>query len=497
MVATVETILGSMTAGTSFRRRASISSAASVVNFTDQRPMITDQQSGNSDVLFIDHCSLAIARRIVSLCRRGEYRLLFLDHCSLTIEDAIDPTGLYEGGSAFTQGTGSYGSGNAFTGSSPVSLTASQVNADNQAINNATAGSWSTVPLGSGGYTGQATASDFWNMGSASSGTGAITAPTSNGGSSGFGGSGSYGSGNNSIAFNLGSGGSSQRLSSLASSVYAPVGSGPMPGFSNFPTAASSAAYMQNLSQRYAPSAFGSIVPRIFGGMQLAGGAIEAAFGLGVGGLGTATEAGSLGATTPVSVPAMVAGTLFAVNGADNMSAGLKSLWNGQPAETYTQQAITSATSSPTAGLWGNMVIGMAGGNESGLFGSAADVGVGSGNAYSVAFQTTLPRIGIPLANRAAHFQMANGALLDAMDADPVIAAQVRQLVPGVDKLRGPLGGVSFQPPTGWTWNHAMDQPGVMQLVPRIQHTPGSAAWWLMHEYPSGTGGFAQWGQKY
>ena len=54
------------------RRNASISSAASVVN------------------------------SVVSLCRRGgENRFLFLDQCSLTIEDATDPTGLYEGGSSF------------------------------------------------------------------------------------------------------------------------------------------------------------------------------------------------------------------------------------------------------------------------------------------------------------------------------------------------------------------------------------------------------------
>ena len=140
---------------------------------------------------------------------------------------ATDPTGLYEGGSAFTQGMGSYGgssliapwlnlgggsSGSASTGSSPVSLTAPT---------------------------------------SAFGGNGPISAPTSTGGSSGFGGSGSYGSGSNSIAFNLGGGGSNQGLSSLASSVYAPMGGGPTPGFSNIPTAASSAAYMQNLEAQY------------------------------------------------------------------------------------------------------------------------------------------------------------------------------------------------------------------------------------------------------
>ena len=95
---------------------------------------------------------------------------------------SVDPTGLYEGGSSFTQGTSSYGgssliapwlnlgsgsSGSASTGSSPVSLT---------------------------------------NTTSAFGGNGPISAPTSTGASSGLLGSGNYGSGNNSIAFNLGNG---------------------------------------------------------------------------------------------------------------------------------------------------------------------------------------------------------------------------------------------------------------------------------------------------
>ncbi len=50
----------------------------SVVNFTDQRLRIND--------LFIDQCSLAIDRGVVSLRRRGENRFLLLDHCSLVIE---------------------------------------------------------------------------------------------------------------------------------------------------------------------------------------------------------------------------------------------------------------------------------------------------------------------------------------------------------------------------------------------------------------------------
>ena len=152
---------------------------------------------------------------------------------------ATDPTGLYEGGS---------------TGG----LTAAQWSAAGQIVNNAAGGSWSTVLPGSGNtYTGSSPVS-LTSPSSAFGGNGPITAPTSSGESSGFGGSGSYGSGSNSIAFNLGSGPSNQSLPTLASAVYAPMGAGPMPGLPNIPTAASSAAYMQNLSQQYAPSLLGS-----------------------------------------------------------------------------------------------------------------------------------------------------------------------------------------------------------------------------------------------
>jgi hypothetical protein len=83
------------------------------------------------------------------------------------------------------------------------------------------------------------------------------------------------------------------------------------------------------------------------------------------------------------------------------------------------------------------------------------------------------------------------------MDADAGFASQMRRLVPGVDSLRGPLGGISYKPPLDWTWNHALDQPGVTQLVPSAQHNSSSPYWWLMHQRPSGIGGFAQWGHAY
>lgn len=47
-------------------------------------------------------------------------------------------------------------------------------------------------------------------------------------------------------------------------------------------------------------------------------------------------------------------------------------------------------------------------------------------------------------------------------------------------------------PPCGWTWHHAQQQ-GMMQLVPRFQHTPGSIFWNTLH--PAGQGGYAIWGK--
>jgi hypothetical protein len=44
--------------------------------------------------------------------------------------------------------------------------------------------------------------------------------------------------------------------------------------------------------------------------------------------------------------------------------------------------------------------------------------------------------------------------------------------------------------PSGWTWHHS-PEPGVMQLVPRIQHTPGSEFWHLLHG--NGNGGYHLW----
>jgi RHS repeat-associated protein len=116
-----------------------------------------------------------------------------------------------------------------------------------------------------------------------------------------------------------------------------------------------------------------------------------------------------------------------------------------------------------------------------------------SARVYSVAFQAVLPGDLYPGFSRAVHFQEANRILLVAMKADPMFAKQMEMLIPGVRRqIVGLWGGISRHPPDYWTWHHALD-PGVMQLVPRPQHTPGSIWWDILH--PGGEGGYSRWGQ--
>ena len=118
---------------------------------------------------------------------------------------------------------------------------------------------------------------------------------------------------------------------------------------------------------------------------------------------------------------------------------------------------------------------------------------VGSGNAYSVAYETKIPSDMYPGRSRGAHFQAANRDLVAAMDSDTGFAQMMDNLIPGIrDTLVGPRGGISRQSPSSlWTWHHAADD-GLMQLVPRIQHEAPGNLQNLFH--PGGVGGFSIWG---
>ena len=117
----------------------------------------------------------------------------------------------------------------------------------------------------------------------------------------------------------------------------------------------------------------------------------------------------------------------------------------------------------------------------------------GSGGQYSVASETQLDS-SVLGRSRSVHFNRANQALDEAMAADPAFASQMDSMIPGVQDSVGAAGG--RQTPDGWTWHHAPSantggETGVMQLVPKAQHTPGSAFWPTLH--PNGVGGYSEW----
>ena len=122
---------------------------------------------------------------------------------------------------------------------------------------------------------------------------------------------------------------------------------------------------------------------------------------------------------------------------------------------------------------------------------TAAQIAAPTGDTYSVAFQTELKTSSYPGILRPAHFQEANENLLQMMESDPQFAQQMQEA--GVNMQRTPTGLAPRTSPVGWTWHHA-PEPGVLQLVPRWQHTPGSIFWDTLH--PGGQGGYAIWGQQ-
>jgi hypothetical protein len=114
-----------------------------------------------------------------------------------------------------------------------------------------------------------------------------------------------------------------------------------------------------------------------------------------------------------------------------------------------------------------------------------------TGDFYSVAFQTELKSGSYPGVSRGRHFQEANENLLQAIEGDSQFSQTMQEL--GVNLQRTPTGIAPRTPPPGWTWHHA-ESPGVLQLVPRTQHTPGSIFWDTLH--PEGRGGYSIWGTK-
>jgi hypothetical protein len=114
-----------------------------------------------------------------------------------------------------------------------------------------------------------------------------------------------------------------------------------------------------------------------------------------------------------------------------------------------------------------------------------------TGKYYSVLFEHKLKPTSYPGLPPYKHVREANEALLQAMEGSDDFAIGMQNL--GVNLRRTPTNLAPRTSPADFTWHHA-DEPGVMQLVPREQHKPGSIFQDVLH--PGGKGGFFKWGKK-
>jgi RHS repeat-associated protein len=114
-------------------------------------------------------------------------------------------------------------------------------------------------------------------------------------------------------------------------------------------------------------------------------------------------------------------------------------------------------------------------------------------NAYSAAFEMQLDPADFGH-GRGYHFTRANEALDAALQSDSAWAQDMENMIPGIKAAVSSVGG--RKTPKDWTWQHepsvnAGGRLGVMRLVPRFQHKPGSV--WQSIIHPGGAGGYAEW----
>ncbi len=126
---------------------------------------------------------------------------------------------------------------------------------------------------------------------------------------------------------------------------------------------------------------------------------------------------------------------------------------------------------------------------DEGLVSNAAKTGA-TGAQYSVAFETKLASNLYPGKGYYTHFKAANTSLSNAMASDAAFANSMSKL--GISIPRSSTGSILGKSPTNWVWHHDVGA-GVMQLVPKAQHTTGSMFWNTMH--PGGVGGMSIWGR--
>lgn len=162
-----------------------------------------------------------------------------------------------------------------------------------------------------------------------------------------------------------------------------------------------------------------------------------------------------------------------------SVSAGLSSI-SAEPQPYFVPYIDPNGQFTP---FGGTVFYGMQAGvfNEENAVASLAEA-----KQYSVAFETELEPLGV--GTRAAHFRAANKALAASVSADTLTEM-------GIEIPRSNVGTILGESPKGWTWHHVPGQPGVMQLVPRAMHAPGSIWQPLLH--PGRVGGFKLWGGLY
>ena len=136
-------------------------------------------------------------------------------------------------------------------------------------------------------------------------------------------------------------------------------------------------------------------------------------------------------------------------------------------------------------GKWGTFLLTMftpAGAEKAG--GTCAQAAANS--VYFVAFEVRLPKTLYPGFSRLSHYREANRTLAETLRSSAEFAAEIEALIPKLlQRITGPGGGIRDRAPTGWVWHHAVEV-GVMQLVPKVQHTVGSQFWRLMHSFGKG-----------
>jgi len=116
-------------------------------------------------------------------------------------------------------------------------------------------------------------------------------------------------------------------------------------------------------------------------------------------------------------------------------------------------------------------------------------------SVYSVAYEVKLHPSDYGK-SRSVHKRLANGALARDLRLNPELLDIMKSAIPGLESWLNETGG--RKTPEGWIWEHAststaFGQKGMMRLVPKEQHTPGSAFWRILHPDKGASGGYSEW----